>query len=966
MKGNSYHHNQYHGVGGSHAYVIEEQVVQATYEFQNFFHPYVDKILEMLNKGSLKGLMDPEKLASLASEYGDEEFFQDIYDPHSGGEYFSIKTPYPEKEIELEFGGAYSVYNWELFFHIPLLIAVHLSKNQRFAEAQRWFHFIFDPTSTDDVEGSERFWKFLYFRQHPSGQQIQKLLNDLSALEIEGEEEVVVPEKLQKVLHGYDAIMDHPFQPHMVARTRPVSYQYQVVMKYLDNLIAWGDSLFRQDTIETINEATQLYVLAANILGPRPQELPRMGTSGPKTYNDINHADPLSNFLVDLESEFPFNLGQPPSSGPDAEASSPLFGIGRTIYFCIPKNDNLLTYWDLVADRLFKIRHCMNIEGVVRQLPLFQPPIDPGMLVRAAAAGIDISSLVSGLNQPLLPVRSRVLIDKALELVGEVKTMGKNLLETLEKRDREQLALLKQAHEIKVRELALDVRHLEWKQAEATTESLMRARELAFQQFRHYQLLLGKEEKSFKAIKELTLERKEMDAEIFDEVYEELIGQYAQAIELEALPPRPKAGSSPKSEAGATGKGVLNLLKSEAAELNEHFPGILDKLEKTIEEGLDRKMKAMIPDFTVSKAPQGVGETTKISGGAIAYAVGKILMDKIRAEAFKKEHKAIAAGKTAQYERRSEDWILQSNLAATRLMEFGRQIIASLIREQIVRHEYNIHQKQIEQSEEIDAFLHDKFTNEELYGWMQGELSKLFYEYYKLAFDTAKKAERAMKHELMRPELDERQFIQFNYWDGGRKGLLSGEALFLDLQRMETAFLEYNKREYEIVKHIKLNDIWENEEGAVYLFNLPEYLFDADYPGHYLRRIKHARLTVGEGAEAPENISCTLTLLSSELRRSPLLDNGNYGRQGTEDSRFIDYYGPVQSIVTSSGKDDGGLFELDWKDERFLPFEGAGAISSWRISFPESFSLNGKDVVLHLYYTAREGGEVLKDAARGS
>ena len=48
-------------------------------------------------------------------------------------------------------------------------------------------------------------------------------------------------------------------------------------MAYLDNLIAWGDALFRQDTGETINEATQLYVLAANLLGPRPQEVPRKG-----------------------------------------------------------------------------------------------------------------------------------------------------------------------------------------------------------------------------------------------------------------------------------------------------------------------------------------------------------------------------------------------------------------------------------------------------------------------------------------------------------------------------------------------------------------------------------------------------------------------------------------------------------------------------------------------------------------
>ena len=43
------------------------------------------------------------------------------------------------KEIDLVDGGPYANYNWELLFHVPLTIAVHLSKNQRFAEAQRWF-----------------------------------------------------------------------------------------------------------------------------------------------------------------------------------------------------------------------------------------------------------------------------------------------------------------------------------------------------------------------------------------------------------------------------------------------------------------------------------------------------------------------------------------------------------------------------------------------------------------------------------------------------------------------------------------------------------------------------------------------------------------------------------------------------------------------------------------------------------
>lgn len=35
---------------------------------------------------------------------------------------------------------------------------------------------------------------------------------------------------------------------------------------------------------------------------------------------------------------------------------------------------------ETVADRLYKIRNSLNIEGVKRTLALFAPPIDPGML----------------------------------------------------------------------------------------------------------------------------------------------------------------------------------------------------------------------------------------------------------------------------------------------------------------------------------------------------------------------------------------------------------------------------------------------------------------------------------------------------------------------------------------------------------------------------------------------------------
>jgi len=90
------------------------------------------------------------------------------------------------------------------------------------------------------------------------------------------------------------------------------------------------------------------------------------------------------------------------------------------VYFCIPVNDKLLGYWDLVADRLFKLRNCMNIKGIVRQLPLFQPPIDPGALIKAQAAGLDIGAALSDMNAPCLSTASKTNLQKALELVGEV------------------------------------------------------------------------------------------------------------------------------------------------------------------------------------------------------------------------------------------------------------------------------------------------------------------------------------------------------------------------------------------------------------------------------------------------------------------------------------------------------------------------------------------------------------------
>lgn len=94
---------------------------------------------------------------------------------------------------------------------------------------------------------------------------------------------------------------------------------------------------------------------------------------------------------------------------------------------------------------------------------------------------------------------------------------------------------------------------------------------------------------------------------------------------------------------------------------------------------------------------------------------------------------------------------------------------------------------------------------------------------------------------------------------------------------------------------------------------------------------------------------------------------GEYPRTEGEDSRFIDYYSTVQSIVTSNAQNDGGMFETNLRDERFLPFEGAGAECTWKLELPAEFRQfdysSISDVILHLRYTARQGGGILAQRA---
>ena len=62
------------------------------------------------------------------------------------------------------------------------------------------------------------------------------------------------------------------------------------------------------------------------------------------------------------------------------------------------------------------------------------------------------------------------------------------------------------------------------------------------------------------------------------------------------------------------------------------------------------------------------------------------------------------------------------------------------------------------------------------------------------------------------------------------------------------------------------------------------------------------------------------------------------------------------SVATSTAQADAGVFDFSFRDERYMPFEGAGAVSEWQITLPGAFRAfdyeTVTDVVLGLSYTA--------------
>jgi len=902
-------------------------------------------------------------------------------------------------------------YFRETFFHIPFLIANHLNSQQDFSETQRWYHTIFDPTA---AQGDP--WRYREFRSpDPVTQTLRAMLVDPIAL---------------------DAYRKDRFNPHAIARTRMSAYQKSVVMKYIDNLLDWGDSLFNQFTTESINEATMLYVMAQDILGPRPRVLGSCGEGKvvPKTYRKIRPGlNQVSDFLIELEApsrkqvvgiakdvvlviENMSILTSAQASATAAPALADRLDMAPTVVSAqrpaiqTPLAANDLRnpgggYWTSVGGTPVQSAH-IAASGDGRSLTLDAggglPPIPPAVggdidFINPKDAGggmvgvrggeqlkpfgrldptrgfeIDVKHDLHDTRSPDFVRPGRKIPVPDVEPVKMVPPKNavfcippnKDLLAYWSRVEdrlfkiRNCMDILGVRRRVELFAPEIDPRLLvRMKQAGLTLEDVLNSTSGNLPPYR-FTYLIDKAKQyagtlqSFGAQLSSALEKRDG---------EEL--SHLRAVhEQNLLKMRTKLMQLEIKAAEDTIEGLRR--QRDGIEYRQtHFRTLFEngqnpserKQQQLQREASGYRTQAGIAQVVASMLTiiPDVGAPTSMKfGGSQLGAAGRAMAEGLNAVAAFNEVGASLAGVEASNQRRDEEWKHQVEIAKREIAQLEKSITAAEIRRDIALHSFEVHERTIEQTEEMFEFFREKFTSIDRYRLLSNELRRLHRMAFNSALSVAKLAEQAFRAE----RTDDDSALSGNYWDANHAGLLAGERLLVDLQRLEQNFIESNYRQLEIEQSFSLAQFAPEALATLQRtgecgFKVPEWFFDLFYPGQYRRRLKAVRLTIPCVTGPYANVGATLRLEESSIRLTP----------PDPDQAALDVPTPVPlrhtvSMATSKAQYDAGVFDFSFRDERYMPFEGAGAIGTWQVSLPNTIRVfdygSVNDVVLHLSYTA--------------
>ncbi|KWB72614.1 hypothetical protein WL40_10790 [Burkholderia ubonensis] len=753
----------------------------------------------------------------------------------------------------MDFNGANGLYFWELFFHLPFLVASRFATEQQFDQAQKWLHYIFDPAMSKK-DNAPAYWNVRPLA--PNVSQIAHLLAD-------------------------------PLDPDTQAYAHPVVYQKAVFIAYVSNLIAQGDQWYRQLTRDGLTQARVFYNLAAELLGRRPDSSLSSSWT-PQSVDTLASADHAA--LRDFEHDIvKTNATLPALPGRDAG----YLRLTDNANFIAPLNTLMLAHWDTLDARLYNLRHSLTVDGKPLSLPLYAAPADPvALLTQRAQSGTLVGS-VSGAQLTVPPYRFNAILPRAYSAVGTLSRFGETLLSLLERGDRASQEELQQQQFLDMSSYAITLQQQAIDGLAADRQALEASRAVAQNRYDRYYAL-----------------------------YQENISSTE------------RAAMDTRTVAQATLAGAQSvMIASGALKLLPNIFGFADG------------------------GSRYEGATEAIANGAVAVSQATNLV-------------ADRLADSENYRRRREDWQIQYEQAQAEVDALNRQLDALAVREKAAQTELMRVKAQQKQIQAMLNFLKSRFTQATLYQWLSGQLAALYYQVYDVVVSLCLSAQACWQYELGDFSTT---FIQTGAWNDHYRGLQVGETLQLNLQQMEAAYLARHERRLEITRTVSLLDLLGQAEfnqkkaAGSFDFDLSEKLFDQSYPGHYLRQIKSVSISLPTLLGPYQDIAATLTQTKSSTLLKADINGVNYlnddQKQGSA-ANVVTNLRASQQIALSVGLNDAGQFELNFGDERYLPFEGTGAVSSWTLAFPRHDKSDTQkalldaltDVIVHVRYLALDGG----------
>jgi hypothetical protein len=427
-----------------------------------------------------------------------------------------------------------------------------------------------------------------------------------------------------------------------------------------------------------------------------------------------------------------------------------------------------------------------------------------------------------------------------------------------------------------------------------------------------------------------------------------------------------------------TGKGLAELQRSRSQIQADRYQGWLstgqnenERLQmEAIEQASTSRQVINVADAVISTAQAaqtaaGLIALVESAGvkAAIAFTIGAAVGTKVVAQGFliDQETRSQLSGIRASQERREQEWQLQRDLSRQDVLIGNQQVTAADDRVAIAAQESVIARMQLDQAHQMLTFLNNKFTSVEFYQWLTGVLSEVYAFFLRTAASNAQQAELQLAFE--RQEAPAR-LIKPDYWLAAsqpsagknansapdRRGISGSARLLQDLYTLDQQAFSSERRMLNLAQSFLLSRLMplefeEFRRTGLLAFSTPMQWFDEGLPGHYMRLIKRARISVAALIPPSQGIRATFT-------------NGGLSRVVTADPGYptVVVRQDPQSVSLTSPVSATGVFELDVQSELLFPFEGTGVDTTWFFELPPAgnpFDFDTiAEVVLTVEYTA--------------